>query len=153
MQPLRRFLYGRNVSLLLLFNQGPVYESLLATARRHHDKGDYQESVIFSQIAAEIAADACLTRLIDRTEPTSMSKWLKDQLKVNTNLANESVRKMYTALSGDSIADATWWSQYKKHTQLRNDVAHEGARVTSQQSERGLAVVRSLIDHMASIAS
>ncbi len=137
------------MSLLLLFNQRPVYETLLATAQQHHANGGYQESVIFSQIAAEVAADGCLARLIDRTEPASLRQWLKDQLKVNTNLANDNVRKMYTSLSGDPIADAPWWSAFKEHTRLRNDVTHEGVPVTSHQSERGLTVVRSLIDHLA----
>jgi hypothetical protein len=139
------------VSLFLLFNQRPVYETLLETAHRHHENGGFQESVIFSQIAAEFAADACLARLVARTEPMSMKTWLKDQLKVNTNLANDNVRKMYTGLCGDPIADAPWWSQYKEHTQLRNDVAHEGTQVSAQQSGRGLTVIRSLIDHLASI--
>lgn len=139
------------MSLLLLFNQGRVYETLLATAHRHHEEARYQEAVIFSQIAAEIAADACLTRLIDQTEPTSMQAWLKDQLKVNTNLANDNVRKMYSALSGDIIADKSWWSEYKAHTRLRNDVAHEGAPVNAELSDRGLEVVRSLSEHLAAI--
>ena len=141
------------MSLLLLFNQKPVYETLLATARRHHEKEGYQESVVFSQIAAEIAADACLSRLIDRTESPTMKAWLKDQLKINTNLANDNVRKMYSALSGDSIADAAWWSQYKEHTRLRNNVAHEGQPVSADLSERGLSVIRLLIDHLASIGT
>ncbi len=139
------------MSLLLMFNQTPVYETLLATAHRHHGTGGFQESVIFSQIAAEIAADGCLTRLIDRAEPTSIRPWLKDQLKINTNLANNNVRKMYTALSGDPITDEAWWHPYQEHTQLRNDVAHEGADVTPEMSARGLRVVRSLIDHISSI--
>ena len=146
------FAYGRVVTLLLLFNQSPVYETLHATAQRHHDTRGYQESVIFSQMAAEIAADACLTRLIDRVEPASVRPWLKNQL-FNTNLGNKNVRTMYTALSGDMIADETWWSPYVEHTQLRNDVAHEGAGVTQQLSQRGLTVTRSLIDHIASVGT
>ena len=139
------------MTLLLLFNQAPVYETLLAQAHHHHGSGGFQESVIFSQIAAEVAADACLTRLIEQTEPVAIRALLKDQLKVNTNLPNENVRKLYTALSGDAIGDATWWNVYKGHTRLRNDVTHEGAQVTPEQSSRGLSVVRSLIDHLASV--
>lgn len=60
------------VTLLLLFNQGPVYEQLWRSAPEHHEQGRHQECVIFAQMAAEVAADASLTKLIARAEPVEL---------------------------------------------------------------------------------
>jgi len=72
---------GSSMSLLLLFNQGPVYQQLLREAAEHHAAARHRECVIFAQIAAEVAADDCLTRLIAKVEPRALRVWLKARSK------------------------------------------------------------------------
>ena len=136
------------MSLLLLFNQGPVYKQLLEAAKQHHGAGRQQECVIFAQMAAEVAAGSRLNALILQVQPTPVQAVLERQLDYNANLARQEVRRVYDALSGETISDQPWWSEYAANSKRRNDVAHRGMSVTSDEAARGLAAVSSLIDHL-----
>lgn len=148
---LRRRLQGSSVhgvSLLLLFNQGPIYEQLWRSASEHHMQGRHQECVIFAQMAAEVAADACLTRLIARAEPVELRAWLETQIENNANLARQPVRRLLNALSGRNLEAEIWWSVYSENNRLRNQVAHHGQPVDGTQARRGLQAVRDLITYL-----
>ncbi len=138
------------MSLLTLFNQGPIYTQLLDAANQHHSAGRHQESVIFGQMAAEVAAESRLNALILQVHPTSVQAVLEQQLAYNANLARQEIRRMYDALSGDSIADQPWWSEFTANSKRRNDVAHRGTSVTPDEAARGLAAVSSLIAYIFS---
>lgn len=137
------------MSLLLLFNAAPVYESLWRTAERHRVEGRHQECVLFAQMAAEVASETCLSLLFLTAEPPAIRPWLETRVATNRNLARDEVRKLYVALSGDPIHEQLWWSNYKQHNELRNDVTHRGSQVTADEAARAVSAVRSLIDHLA----
>ncbi len=136
------------MSLLLLFNPGPVYKQLLDAARQHHQQGRHQETVIFAQMAAEVAAESRLNVLIQQVQPAALQPLLQRQLDFNANLARKEIRRLYDGLTGDTLADNTWWSDYHTNSERRNAVAHRGAPVSAAEAARGLSAVESLIDHL-----
>lgn len=136
--------------MLLLFNQGPIHKQLLNAARRHHQQGRHQEAVIFAQMAAEIAAEARLNVLIQQVQPVALQPLLQRQLDWNANLARKEVRRLYDALTGDTIGERTWWPDYHANSERRNDVAHRGAPVSAADAARGLSAVEALISHLGS---
>lgn len=140
--------YSRSMSLLLLFNQGLVYESLWRSALEHQGQGRYQECVIFAQMAAEVASDSCLNRLVGRAEPPALRAWLESQIDSNANLARPSVRKLFNALSGQELEGEPWWTAYVENNRLRNDVAHRGKHALEAEATRGLQAVRDLINYL-----
>jgi len=139
------------MSLLLLFNQGPVYEQLLREAAAHNAAGRHRECVIFAQIAAEVAADACLTRLIAKVEPQPLRAWLTAGIETTANLAQDRTRKLLNALSDTPIELEPWWQPFKENNGIRNRIAHEGEQVTAAQAESGLMAVRQLVEHLTTL--
>lgn len=136
------------MSLLLLFNQRPVYMQLLEVAKQHHGAARHHECVIFAQMAAEVATESRLNALIRKVRPAGVQAVLERQLDYNANLARLEVRRVYDALSGDAISDQPWWSEYAANSKRRNDVAHRGVGVTPDEAARGLSAVSSLVDHL-----
>lgn len=136
------------MSLLLLFNQGQVYEQLLQAALKHHEEGRHRETVVFAQMAAEVAAESKLNVLIQQVEPEALRPLLQAQLDWNANLARKEIRRLYDALTGESLAQQAWWSAYKTNSERRNDVAHRAAAVSAAEAAEGLSAVESLVRHL-----
>ncbi len=111
-------------------------------------QGRHQECVIFAQMAAEVASDACLSRLVAQVEPVALRAWLETQIENNANLARPPVRRLLNALSGGKLEEEPWWSAYFESNRLRNDVAHRGQHVDGTQALRGLHTVRDLIRYL-----
>ena len=139
------------MSLLLLFNQGPVYQQLLREAAEHDAAARHRECVIFAQIAAEVAADDCLTRLIAKVEPPPLRDWLTARIETRVNLAQEPTRQLLNALSATHIEQEPWWQAFKENNRIRNGIAHEGEWVTGAQAEAGLTAVRQMVEHLTTL--
>lgn len=145
--------YRLLVSLLLLFNQGPVYKQLLDSALVHAREGRPRESVVFAQIAAETVTDAVLTQLVATVEPLELRPWLLDWLARSSNPDNDQVRRLYAALTGVSLHEQPWWSDYKAAYKLRNKVTHAGAHVSQEEAMRAVASVQALVAFLTDSSS
>jgi hypothetical protein len=73
-----------------------------------------------------------------------------DRLLINYNIANAKVSGLYMDLSGDPINQAPFWSRFTAHSELRNDLVHEGKLATEAQAKASLEVVAALIAHVYS---
>jgi len=133
-------------------NTSQPYLSLLESAQNRHDHGDYQEAVILAQTATEIFMEQVFDRLFARRDIEYLQLPVERLLYRNFSLGHDKVANLYEALSGDAIRRLPLWSAYKEHTELRNDVIHQGRAVDAGQSARSLESVRALIDHVRQAA-
>jgi hypothetical protein len=124
------------------------YLSLLKAAHEQHDHGDYQEAIILAQTAVEIFIEQVFDCLFTKRGIEYLQAPVERLLYRNFSLGHDKVANLYEALSGDAIRQLPLWSQYKAHTELRNDVVHQGREVDAEQSQHSLDSVQALIDHV-----
>ncbi|HVQ44211.1 MAG TPA: hypothetical protein VMT30_04575 [Candidatus Saccharimonadia bacterium] len=124
------------------------YQNLLAAAQAEHDHGHYKEAVILAQTAVEIFTEKALRQLY-QARRLEYLKATFEHLLINYNIGNTKVSQLYIALSNDDIKQAPFWSRFIAHTELRNELVHEGKDATEAQSRASLEAVKALIDHVA----
>ena len=137
-------------SLALLVGP-PYHRSLLEYARRWIDQCEFNVGIIISQTACEIFAE----QLFDTIMQKKNVAWLKepiDDLLPNYNIGNEKVRKLYVALTGDNIQDQSFWSDFKKHVEVRNKVVHSKYNATKEEADKSFTSVSEVVGHLESIA-
>jgi len=69
------------------------------------------------------------------------------------NLANERIRTLYVALSGDPIHECAFWPRLKQAIAVRNRITHEGARASSEEAAAAVAVATEFVEHIARVIS
>jgi hypothetical protein len=126
------------------------YDNLVEAAQHEHDHGHHEEAIILAQTAVEIFTEKVLRHLYAQRKIEYL-KGAFEHLLINYNIGNAKVSELYIALSEDDIKQAPFWSAYIAHTELRNDLIHEGKDATAGQSEASLAAVRALIAHIVSV--
>jgi hypothetical protein len=111
----------------------------------------YEISVVTSQMACEISVERTLAHYF-RTQELKHLEGPIDDLLPSYNLANEKVRKLYTAVTGDKIQTEFFWAEYKTIVTIRNKAIHTGQRIEKSQAQMVLRVAKLLLKHLARIS-
>jgi hypothetical protein len=134
-------------------NVTPVsYVRLLRSARQWYEDGYYSEAVILLQTSAELFAEQVFTALCRRRDLEYLRPQLERLLFNNYNLAQDKVSSLYQALAEDDLKQQPFWSRYKAHNELRNDIVHDGRAATKLECEQSLRAVTDLIDHLKTVS-
>jgi hypothetical protein len=64
------------------------------------------------------------------------------------SLANNRIRKLYTALTGDQVEKAAFWQQFKESPERRNKIAHSSITVTKSEAEASHRAATDLVAHL-----
>ena len=64
------------------------------------------------------------------------------------NLANQRIRNLYTALTGDKIQNQPFWEKYKESAVRRNRIIHRGATVGKAEAEESIKAASDLVHHL-----
>jgi hypothetical protein len=137
------------MSLLLLFSQPPYHQSLLSAA----DQLVASEPAV-AVVTAHMACEIVVEQLVSAAFKSRGIPDLEDAvtaLFASNNLANDRVREVYVALTGDAIQSAPFWQRFKESSSVRNGAVHHGKRVSADQAKESCAVARDLIAHLESI--
>ena len=137
--------------MLLLFNQQPYHHALLRTAERLLAQGEPTIAVITAHIACEVYAEQILAFAFKKRGVADVAEAVSELLPSN-NLANERVRKLYTALTGDEIQNTAFWSRFKESATLRNKAVHSRKRASAEQAQETCETAHELVKHLATIA-
>src|SRR5688572_24317440 len=81
----------------------PHHRMLLEAAERYITAGeptDLQVAVVLAQTAAELRTEQAFDQLEAEAAQPELAKWARRRLRDNYNLANDTVRDLYVALSG-----------------------------------------------------
>ena len=125
-------------------------EQLLETAAEMLERGRHEVSVVTAQMACEICAERVFRAYFIERE-LSFLEGAVDDLMPSYNLANDKVRSVYVAITGDPIQKQFFWSEYKIVVTLRNKAVHAGSRLQKSQAQMVLRVAKLVVKHLQSV--
>lgn len=120
---------------------------LLTLARRLIDDGEFGIAVVVGHMACEIATLRMLSEAFVGRGIPYLEDSVTDVLS-GYNLANNRIRKLYTALTGDEVEKATFWQKFKQSAERRNKIAHSAVTVTNAEAEESYAAAKDLVAHL-----
>jgi hypothetical protein len=84
-----------------------------------------------------------------RVDP-ALRAWITDQSVrgLSYSLTSRRIQKLWLALTGDLLTQATWWSAYQEGTKRRNRYVHKGDQVGEQDATAFLAAAAASIAHL-----
>jgi DNA-directed RNA polymerase subunit RPC12/RpoP len=121
--------------------------NLLNIARSLIDSGQYSIAVVVAHMACEIATERSLSEAFEQKG----IKYLQDPIYEflnGYNFANDRIRKLYSALTGDQIQLQTFWNKFKESASRRNNIVHGGATVGKAEAEDSFQAVSDLVAHI-----
>jgi hypothetical protein len=126
-----------------------LYIKLIDSAKQWHEQGHYKEAVILAQTGAELFTEQTFGELYRRRDIQYLQPQIQRLLFNNYSLGSDKVVSLYEALSGDDLRAQPFWSTFKQHTELRNDIVHQGREATEADAKHSIAVVEELIGHIS----
>jgi len=122
-------------------------EKLLTAARDLIDKGEFSIAVVVAHMACEISVERALSRAFKAKGIDYLQQPIKE-LGFSYNLANDRVRKLYNAVTGDEIQKQSFWKEFKASAERRNDAVHEGKIATKEEAEASFAAGSDLVAYL-----
>jgi hypothetical protein len=122
-------------------------QRLLALARKLIDDDEFAIAVVVAHIACEIAAERSLSEAFVAKGIPYLEDAVTEFLN-GYNLANDKIRKLYTALTGVEVEKTTFWPQFKESASRRNKIVHSTITVTKPEAEESYSAAKSLVAHL-----
>jgi hypothetical protein len=128
---------------------GARFEVLLEAAKRLRDDGHPEAAIVTAQTACEVCTERVMTETFLRRRIDYLSDPL-GRLLPNYNIGNDRVRKIYEAVTNDSIAaaDNARWQRFQQHVKKRQGVVHGGQEATPSDADASITVVEEVIEHV-----
>jgi HEPN domain-containing protein len=138
------------MSLLLLLTgeRDPRHFELLKIASELRERGQREFAVIAAQMACELYAEVALTELLKARHIGELEEVIPDLLG-GYNLMDRRGQRLFHALTGRSIQQADFWTNYKRHVERRNRVVHKGEEPTDDEAAASIAAAGSFFDYVA----
>ena len=127
-------------------------QRLIAMARSLIDEGQFSFAVVVSHTACEIATERSLYEAFAAKGLQDLQDWVQS-LNYGYNLANDRIRRLYTALTGDEIQkEQPFWSKFKKSADRRNRIVHKGVIVEKPDAEESYKAADELVARLKKYA-
>jgi hypothetical protein len=123
------------------------YKYLLDAAKQLNADGHHAAAIVTAQTACEVCTAVVFTAVLRAKGVVSLTDPLRNLIS-SYSLANDKVRDLYVALSGDRIQDKPFWSDFKAHAKLRMNIVHGGHSATAEDADKSIATVEKVIDHL-----
>jgi len=122
-------------------------EKLLNAAHDLVEKGEFSIAVVVAHMACEIGVERALSRAFKAKGIDYLEQPVNDLLP-GYNLANERVRNLYNAVTGDEIQKQSFWQQFKESATRRNKAVHQGTIATKPEAEASLNAASGLVAYL-----
>jgi hypothetical protein len=122
-------------------------EALLSTARSLIDGGEFSIAVVVAHMAREISAERSLSRAFAVKGIADIEDAVEDLLP-GYNLANERVRNLYNALTGNEIQRQAFWQGFRESAIRRNRIVHQGLIVNQADAEASFNAASDLVAYL-----
>jgi hypothetical protein len=122
-------------------------EALLDTARDLIAKDKFGVAVVVAHMACEIGAERVLSRAFTTKGIEYLQKPMEEFFS-SYSLANERVRKLYNAVTGDQIQTQPFWSAFTKLAKQRNQAVHGGWIATKAEAETSLRAASDFVAYL-----
>lgn len=124
--------------------------ALLTAANNMISDGSYELAIVISQMACEIYSEQTLSDVFKYRKFDFLESAIDDLLP-SYNLANDKVRRLYVAMTGNPIHQEFFWHEYKKMVSLRNKVIHGGCHVSKAQAEEACRTAKHFVKHLSRV--
>lgn len=104
--------------------------------------------IIVAHMACEVAVERSLTTAFARRKIDDLAEPIAGFLN-GYNLANERLRNLYTALTGDAIEDEPFWPGFKDSAKLRNLIVHKGRIATESDARESLQAATAFVERVS----
>jgi hypothetical protein len=122
-------------------------QTLLLTARDLLDRGQFGISVVVAHMACEVATERSLSEAFVGKALEYLEEPVLGFLN-GYNLASDRNRKLYAALTGDTIEQQPFWKEFKASSTRRNAIIHQGKIVGKDEAEQSLSSALSFVKHL-----
>lgn len=122
-------------------------QTLLTTAGSFLMQGHFDIAIIVSHMACEIAVERSISEaFIKKGVPGLRESVIA--LFSGYNLANDKIRKLYTALTSDNIVVQPFWQDFNESSVRRSKIMHAGVRANKTEATDSVAAASDLISHL-----
>ena len=123
-------------------------QKLLSLARKLiDDNGEFGIAIVVAHMACEIATERTMSEAFAAKGVSYLEDSVTDFLN-GYSLANNRVRKLYTALTGDQVEKASFWQAFKTSAERRNKIVHSTIPVTKPDAEESHFAASALVAHL-----
>lgn len=139
------------MSLLLLLNSNPRdprHLELLKLAQQLCEEDRPDLAVVTAQTACEVYAEVAIREML-RARKIGEFENVIPELLSSYSLMDRRGRRVFHALTGESIQRSEFWADYKAHVELRNRVVHRGEEVTTANASDSIAVAEAFHEYLA----
>ncbi len=136
-------LVGENATLVVILYP----ETLLTKAQDLIASGDFSIAVVIAHMACEISAERVISRNFAAKGIGYLEESVEDLLP-GYNLANDRVRNLYNAVTGDQIHKQSFWQAFKESATRRNEAVHKGRILTKEEAKDSYKAASDLVAYL-----
>lgn len=116
------------------------------------DKEPRGPALIVAQAAVEVAFETVIDFAMQmRLVHDPLREWITTTAVRSWSPENDRVQSLWTALTGDTITQASSWSSYKTGVKRRHAFAHGAAPVSREQAESFVDAAEQLVEHVVQV--
>jgi hypothetical protein len=130
----------------------PYHNVLLDTAKRLVSEGQPEIATVTAHMACEIRTEQLFAQAFAKGTFAHLEEPVRSFLQ-GYSLANDRFRRLYSALTKDSIESQPFWSDYKASAKRRNDTVHKGVRISLVDAKLTCSVAEQVIAHLNQVAA
>jgi hypothetical protein len=140
--------------LRVIYNLGAIRRpALIAGARRLLSEEPYGSALIVAQAAVESGVETAISFALELREvPEPLQEWIGHRSTLaDWSPTNERVQRLWTAVTGDRIAEAPGWQAYVEGVKVRHAFAHRAALVKREQAVSFIDAAEQVLDHVVTV--
>ncbi len=122
-------------------------QRLLGVAKGLIDSQEFSIAVVVAHMAAEIAVERSLSRAYEINGLSHLGEAIGEFLN-GYNLANEKIRKLFTAVTGNAVYQESFWQAFIASARRRNSIVHGSKTADKQEATASLSAVTELVEHL-----
>ncbi len=122
-------------------------ETLLTKAHELIATGDFSIAVVVAHMACEISAE----RAISHAFAAKGIGYIEESVLAlfsGYNLANDRIRDLYNAVTGNQIQNQPFWGPFTASAKRRNNAVHKGKIITKGDAEASLQAASDFVAYL-----
>lgn len=126
---------------------GTHSKRLLQVAEGLIERNEFNVAIVISHMAAEIASERAFDQAFRDKNLDAVGTAI-GSIGKGYNLASDSVRELFIALTGKQIQYEPFWSRFKVASAKRNKIVHRGELATKQEAEEALTGATGVVKYL-----
>jgi hypothetical protein len=128
------------------------HNALIDTAKRLLAEKQPEIATVTAHMACEIRTEQLFAKAFAKSTFAHLEESVRSFL-LSYSLANDRIRRLYTALTTDDIESQPFWSDFKASAKRRNDAVYQGVRINLADAQLSCTLAEQLITHLDRVAA